>query len=175
MAVDTTPPVLVPSDITICEELYATESRALTFGERLGLILTPNPIRFSYTKNGRSELRAVLQKGYGDNDDTVTNILRARQESISKQVRARAYNFVGTVGLSLLTLYSLRFHSIKTKVIVMPFATYAGSLIGRTFGDAYVGRWSEYGRNRALGDLPSMRYLTEQEVMAYGTHPNSET
>ncbi|CDR93942.1 hypothetical protein, conserved [Babesia bigemina] len=160
MASKNSPPVLVPSDVTICEGLYATGSRQLSFSERLGLLLTPNPIRFTFTKNGRTELQAVLTKSYGDNDDTITQILRARQESI-------IYNFAGTVGLSLLSLYSLRYHSIKTKVLVVPFAAYGGSLIGRAFGDAYVGRWSEYGRDRALGDLPSMRYLTESEIKSY--------
>ncbi|KAK1937664.1 hypothetical protein X943_003750 [Babesia divergens] len=167
MSSDSTPPVLVPSDVTICEHLYATGTRRLTFGERVGLLLTPSPIRFTYTKNGPAELRAVLRKDYGENDDTITAILRARQESISKQVRSRAFNFAGTVGLGFLSLYALRFHSIKTKAIVFPFATYAGSLLGRGFGDLYVGRWGEYGRNRALGELPSMRHMTEKEIKSY--------
>ncbi|GIX63795.1 integral membrane protein, DUF56 family protein, putative [Babesia caballi] len=167
MASRKSPPLLVPSDVAICEHMYATGTRPLSFCERLGLLLTPNPFRFSFTKNGRRELEAVLTKSYGDNDDTVTQILRARQESVSKQVRARVFNLAGTLGVGLLTFYSLRFHSVKTKVIVLPFATYAGSLLGRTFGDAYVGRWSEYGRDRALGDLPSMRYMTEAELKSY--------
>ncbi|GFE55032.1 integral membrane DUF56 family protein [Babesia ovis] len=161
------PPVLVPSDVTICERMYATGSRPLTLMEKLGLLLTPNPWRFTFSRNGRRELEDILTKSYGDNDDTITQILRTRQESVRKQVCARPFNFMGTVGLGALTLYSLRFHSVKTKVLIVPFATYAGSLLGRAFGDLYTGRWEEYGRERALGDLPGKRYMTETEIKSY--------
>ncbi|EDO06707.1 hypothetical protein BBOV_II007570 [Babesia bovis T2Bo] len=160
-------PVLVPADVTICESLYSTGNRHLPFLERFGLLLTPEPWRFTFSRNGRRDLESVLTKSYGDNDDTITEILKTRQESVRKQVCARTFNFFGTVGLGALTLYSLRYHSIKTKVLVMPFATYAGSLLGRAFGDCYFGRWEEYGRERALGDLPGKRYMTESEIRSY--------
>ncbi|KAK2195418.1 hypothetical protein BdWA1_003094 [Babesia duncani] len=167
MDAENTPPVVVPSDITLCENLYSTGTRKLTFMENLGLFLTPNPIRFRYTKNGRDELRAILSKSYGEHDDTVTEILKSRQESVSKMVKAKTFNLFGGAGLGLLTLYSLRFSNIKTKVIVLPFATYAGCLLGRIYGNGYYGRWSEYSRDRALGQAPASRYLTRQEIKVY--------
>ncbi|BAM40425.1 conserved hypothetical protein [Theileria orientalis strain Shintoku] len=162
-----TPPVVVPSDVTICENLYSTGPRELTFAEKFGLFLTPNPYRINYTKNDRYELESVLSKKYSDDPDYITDILLARQRSISKLVSAKLFTFAGFVGSSALTLYSLRFHSIKTKVIVTPFVSYFGLLVGQQVGNLYYGRWSEFGRDRALGMLPAKRLLTKEEQERY--------
>lgn len=167
MGKDVTPPVVVPSDVTICENLYSVGPRKLTFAERLGLLLTPNPIRLNYTKNDRHELESVLSKGYLNEPDPITDILLLRQKSISKEVSSKVFGFGGFVSLTLLSLYSLRFHSIKTKIIVTPFSSYFGLLLGRQVGDCYYGRWSEYSRDRALGKLPAKRFLTNEEQDKY--------
>uniref|UniRef100_A0A3B0N8E3 Uncharacterized protein n=1 Tax=Theileria annulata TaxID=5874 RepID=A0A3B0N8E3_THEAN len=161
------PSVVVPSDVTICENLYSTGTRELTLMEKLGLLLTPNPVRFNYTKNDRLELQSVLTKKYSDDPDYITDILLKRQKSISKQVSAKVFSLVGFLGSTVLTLYSLRYHSIKTKVLVTPFSSYFGYLVGQQAGNLYYGRWSEYGQERALGKLPAKRFLTQEEIDQY--------
>lgn len=109
------PPVVVPSDVTICENLYSTGTRELTSMEKLGLLLTPNPIRFNYTKNDRFELQSVLSKKYSDDPDYITDILLTRQKSISKQVTFNYYS------LHIVLKYILNFRFRRRCLVYLDF------------------------------------------------------
>ena len=78
------------------------------------------------------------------------------------QVVAQNGVWVGGLLSPLLIHFSLRHYDLKTKLIVLPFAAYGGSILGRCIAGGLVGRWSEWGRDRALGSIPAVVVYAEQ-------------
>ena len=58
------------------------------------------------------------------------------------------------------TYWSFRLYDYKLRLITIPFMAYGGSFAGRAIGDWFCGRWSEYKRNRFLGDLPAKQFYS---------------
>ncbi|CTQ41002.1 hypothetical protein BMR1_03g02015 [Babesia microti strain RI] len=162
---------VVPSPVTVSEAKYTIGTRKLTILEKLGLLTIPNRIQFRYIRNTAQDIRNVLSKEYpeipvskthapspaarGSFDQAVVDVLRARQESIRKEVVARngltASVILGFTASGLAT----RHYDLKTKLIVVPVVTYMASWVGRAAGDLFAGRWSENARDRFLGSLPA--------------------
>lgn len=148
--------VVVPSDITLLEAQQQTAPRRLRFLERCGLWGVPPTYHVNYTKLDKEGMRAVLSRAYDPVcPDAATDICRRRQESIRKRVVAQNGVWVGAAAATVIVHYSLRHYDYKTKLIALPFVAYGGSWLGRWVAGGLVGRWKEWGRDRALGDLPA--------------------
>ncbi|KAF8821268.1 putative integral membrane protein, DUF56 family protein [Cardiosporidium cionae] len=156
--------VKVPSDITLLEERYSKGPRALSLLERFGLLGMPPMWHIRRIRNDKHDYRHVLSRQYNSvPSDAVEEILLTRQLSIHKRVVAHNMLWVGTFSFGLASLYTMRYYDYKSKLIVVPFALYGGSWIGRWIGDMLTGRLREYGRDRFLGNLPSMSYYSVME------------
>jgi len=154
--------VVVPSDISICEEKYAVGKRRIRLFEYTGLLGIPPMIHFRYTKNNTTELKDVLSKRYPkDSSEPIVILLKQRQESIRKQVLAQNLMWVGTGAAAGMGLWGMRNYNLQSKLMVVPFAAYFGSFVGRSLGDCFTYRNMEYGRDRFLGQLPAHTFLQE--------------
>ncbi|XP_026190740.1 uncharacterized protein LOC34621425 [Cyclospora cayetanensis] len=148
--------LVVPSDITLLEAQQQTGPRRLRFLERCGLWSVPPMYHFAYTKLDRQGMRAVLTRAYDrECPDAATDICRRRQESIRKRVVAQNGVWAGALLATGVVHYSMRHYDYKAKLIALPFIAYGGSWIGRWVAGGLVGRWKEWGRDRALGELPA--------------------
>ncbi|KAL8425240.1 hypothetical protein Efla_002306 [Eimeria flavescens] len=149
-------PPPVPSDITLLEAQQQTAPRRLRFLERSGLWGVPPMYHLNYSKLDRQGMRAVLSRSYDpDSPDAATDICRRRQESIRKRVVAQNGVWVGAFLSTALVHYSMRQYDYKSKLIALPFIAYGGSWLGRWIAGGLTGRWKEWGRDRALGELPA--------------------
>jgi len=154
------PTLVVPSDVSILEDRYSSGVRRLTVMERLGLFLTPPMFHFRYTKNDRNDLRRILSRKFDPaSNEPIVDILIKRQKSVRSKVIAQNGLWDGVVVASGVVAYSLRHYDYKTKLIILPFAAYGGSFIGRWTADFLCGRWRESAESRVLGQLPSKQYL----------------
>ncbi|CBZ55432.1 conserved hypothetical protein [Neospora caninum Liverpool] len=152
--------LVVPSDISLLEEKQTVGRRRLTVLERLGLMTMAPMVHWNYTKNDKHDMRQVLQRQYDlSRSDPATDIVVRRQESIRKRVVAHNGVWAGVAVSTLLGHYSLRRYDYKTKLIVLPFLAYGGSWLGRFIANGLTGRWSEWGRDRALGALPPKAFF----------------
>eukprot|EP00922_Rhytidocystis_sp_ex-Travisia-forbesii_P025188 GHVS01036986.1.p1 GENE.GHVS01036986.1~~GHVS01036986.1.p1 ORF type:complete len:159 (+),score=8.92 GHVS01036986.1:102-578(+) len=152
--------LLVPSDIALLENRFSVGPRNLSLFERIGLMTMAPMYHFNYTKNDKDDIRAVLSKQYDNSSQSdVVEILRCRQESLSKKARAHNGLWVGTTFATGMVWYSLRHYDYKAKLIVLPFVAYGGAWIGRVAANGITGRWSEYKRNKELGELPAKVFI----------------
>lgn len=159
--------LVVPSDVTLLEEKYATGVRRLGIFEKTGLLLTPPLWHIRYTKNNTSELRDVLKKKYSkDSTDPVVLLLKARQESVRKQVVAQNGMWLGVDCAALAVIWGLRHYNYQAKAMALPFACYFGSFVGRAFGNLATNRNKEYGRDRYLGQLPAHQFFNPSAAEA---------
>lgn len=71
------------------------------------------------------------------------------------QVVAQNGVWMGAAVATGIVHYSMRHYDYKAKLIALPFIAYGGSWLGRWLGGGLVGRWKEWGRDRALGELPA--------------------
>ncbi|PHJ15698.1 integral membrane duf56 family protein [Cystoisospora suis] len=144
-------------------------------------MLMPPMFHWNYTKIDKEDMRKILQRQYAVTHrgyqstsggalggkgggpqataDPATDIVSRRQESIRKRVVAHNGLWAGVVLSTLFCHMSIRHYDYKTKLILLPFTAYGGSWIGRWVGDGLTGRWSEWGRDRALGQLPARVYF----------------
>merc|ERR1712003_553571 len=130
--------------------------------ERTGLLLTAPMIHIHYSKMDRGDMRAVLRKRYDPEDNSpVGGILRARQESVRKQVVAKNFAWGGGGVCAGLAYWSFRRYNYQSRLIATPFIFYLGTFVGRAVGDIYTGRNAEFGRDTFLGSLPGKVYLAE--------------
>mmetsp|Transcript_61158 Transcript_61158/g.145667 ORF Transcript_61158/g.145667 Transcript_61158/m.145667 type:complete len:159 (-) Transcript_61158:148-624(-) len=152
--------IVVPSDITILEEKHKIGRRRVRILEKLGMLGMAPMFHLHYSKMDPSDMRAVLMKKYDPDDKSaVVEILKTRQEAISKQVKS--HNFMwGTAGLMTgLTYWSFRRYNYQSRLIAVPMIFYAGTWVGRFVGDIVTGRNAEFGRDRYLASLPAKVYL----------------
>eukprot|EP00922_Rhytidocystis_sp_ex-Travisia-forbesii_P025191 GHVS01036989.1.p1 GENE.GHVS01036989.1~~GHVS01036989.1.p1 ORF type:complete len:159 (+),score=1.57 GHVS01036989.1:76-552(+) len=153
--------LLVPSDIALLEKKFSIGPRKLSLFERTGLLTMAPMYHFNYTKNDKDDMRAILSKKYdGSSQSAVADILRRRQESVSKKVRSHNGLWIGTSLATGMVWSSLRHYDYKAKLIVLPFVAYGGAWIGRVAANGITGRWSEYKRNRELGQLPAKVFIS---------------
>eukprot|EP00397_Hematodinium_sp_SG-2012_P064891 GEMP01092801.1.p1 GENE.GEMP01092801.1~~GEMP01092801.1.p1 ORF type:complete len:164 (+),score=32.49 GEMP01092801.1:36-527(+) len=151
--------LVVPSDITILEEKHAVGKRRLRLFERIGLLGVAPMWHIRYTKNNTAEMKAVLTKRYDkDSQEPLIFLLKARQESIRKQVIAHMGLWAGIGTFGAYGIWSLRHYDYKAKAITLPFLMYGGAIIGRAVGDLIMNRTSEYARDRFLGQLPAHQF-----------------
>uniref|UniRef100_A0A0G4I139 Uncharacterized protein n=1 Tax=Chromera velia CCMP2878 TaxID=1169474 RepID=A0A0G4I139_9ALVE len=151
--------LVVPSDITILEEKNKLGKRRLGFLEGTGLFFMPPIFHIRYSKNDASDMRKVLSNKYPDSGDAVVEIVKTRQNSISKQAKAQNGWWLGTLTGVLFTHFSFRHYDWKTKAILLPFTAYMGAIAGRCAGNGLAGRWWEPERDRFLGALPPKAYF----------------
>ena len=136
--------------------------RSIRFLEKLGLMGMLPMLHIRYSKMDRNDKHDVLRRKYNpESSEPATLLCLRRQEAVRKEVIA--HNFVwGGMWTSLgLTAWSLRRYAYQTKLIVLPFAAYAGVWLGKFVGDGVMGRWSETARDRFLASLPAKIYLQE--------------
>eukprot|EP00388_Colpodella_angusta_P001011 GDKJ01003390.1.p1 GENE.GDKJ01003390.1~~GDKJ01003390.1.p1 ORF type:complete len:172 (+),score=42.35 GDKJ01003390.1:1-516(+) len=152
--------LVVPTDVTVCEAKYSTGTRSLTFAERLGLMGIAPMYHFRYTKLDKHDMRSILEREYPTDDTSaVVDILKRRQMSVHRHVVAHNGLWAGLVGFTGVAAFSLRNYDWKTKAILLTFVAYFGAWNGRFLGNGLVGRWSEAGRDRALGELPAKQSI----------------
>jgi len=156
--------LVVPSDITILEEKYSVGPRRVRLMEHIGLLGIAPMWHLRYSKNNKTEMKAILSRRYpkGSNDPVVI-MLKDRQESVRKQAIAHSGLWAGTNTALLSTLWCLRAYDYKAKALMIPFTMYAGGILGRIAADLCMGRNYEYARNRFLGQLPAHQYYHGEE------------
>eukprot|EP00919_Chromeraceae_sp_WS-2016_P059643 GHVR01141709.1.p1 GENE.GHVR01141709.1~~GHVR01141709.1.p1 ORF type:complete len:160 (-),score=11.68 GHVR01141709.1:183-662(-) len=156
--------LVVPSDVTILENKHSIGVRNLSFLESIGLMCMPSIYHCRYSKIDKHDMRKVLQKQYpGRSDDPVVEILKTRQNSISKKAISHNGWLFGMTAASFFSYFSFRSYDWKTKLLVLPFAAYGGAILGRCKGNLLTGRWSEDARDRFLGMLPARGYYSPQK------------
>merc|ERR1712003_490162 len=105
----------------------------------------------SYTKLSRAEMRSVLTKRYKHDDNSPeTEICKARQAAVRKQVVSHIGFWAGLTSFGGMTFWSFRKYNYQSKLICIPFLAYAGAWVGRSIGDVFTGRASETYRDRFL-------------------------
>eukprot|EP00420_Gonyaulax_spinifera_P036812 CAMPEP_0197884692 /NCGR_PEP_ID=MMETSP1439-20131203/11059_1 /TAXON_ID=66791 /ORGANISM="Gonyaulax spinifera, Strain CCMP409" /LENGTH=160 /DNA_ID=CAMNT_0043504431 /DNA_START=82 /DNA_END=564 /DNA_ORIENTATION=+ len=151
--------VVVPSDITILEAKHSVGRRRLGIMEWFGLMWTPPMFHIHYSKMDRGDMRAVLTKKFDPEDNSeVVKILRARQESVSKQVVSKCFMWDTAFAMGGISYWSFRRYNYQARLLSVPFMFYFGTFVGRAIGDIVTGRNAEFARNRFLGSLPAKVY-----------------
>lgn len=82
------------------------------------------------------------------------------------QMICRAYGLYGMIALPLISSYSFRYYDKKGQGLPLPFAAYAGNLLGRASAAWLTGRWEASLRDVTLGNLPSKEFLRPSTVNA---------
>merc|ERR1719222_974886 len=112
----------------------------------------------------KGDLRAVLSRKFDPEDKSpAAQICRKRQESVRKMVVSHNFLWGGAGTMAGLTWWSFRRYNYQSRLIGIPLMMYAGTLVGRVFGDIVTGRNAEYARDRLLGSLPAKVYYAPTE------------
>jgi hypothetical protein len=152
--------LLVPSDITVLENKLRIKGRKLSLMETVGLWTFAPMIHFSYSKMDSRDMYHILRNKFDTNaSDPAVKICIARQNAVSRKVVAHPFLFVGGAIGAGLPWWSFRKYNYQSKLILCPFLGYFGTWVGRCVGNGIAGRWSEFERDRILGDLPARTYL----------------
>ncbi|CAE8634001.1 unnamed protein product [Polarella glacialis] len=148
--------LVVPSDITICEEKKAIGRRRLGVLEQIGLLGMAPMIHIHYSKLDTGDKRKILSRKYDPDDKSeVVMICKRRQESVRKEVVAHNFLWVTAGGMAGLTWWSFRRYNYQSRLVALPFIFYGGTFVGRVLGDIVTNRNGEYGRDRFLASLPA--------------------
>ena len=157
--------LVVPSDISLLENKYTLSRRELSLAERLSLLALPPVLKLGFNQHDKHSFKRILSRSYGipeengtDSDQLIVDILERRQSSVRRRVFSNIFAQMGTVIGAILTASSIKFYDLKTKCIVLPFATYGSFFVGRWTGDLFTKRWSEFYRDRFLGELPAQQF-----------------
>lgn len=151
--------LIVPSDITVLENKQKVGRQRLPFWDSVGMAGMFPLYHRNFTKLNRAEMRSVLTKRYKSDDNSEeTAICKARQESVSKQVKAHIGFWAGFGSFGGMTFWSFRKYNYQSKLICIPFLAYAGGWVGRCLGDLLQSRHQEHYRERFLGSLPAHVY-----------------
>lgn len=154
--------LLVPSDITVLENKLRIKGRKVTMMEKIGLWSFPPMIHFSYSKMDGRDMYHVLRNTFDPNaSDPAVKLCIARQNAVSRKVKAHPFLFIGGFIGGALPYWSFRRYNYQAKLICVPFLGYFGTWVGRCVGNGIMGRWSEYERDRILCELPARTYLKE--------------
>lgn len=107
-------------------------------------------VGFFFPEETASSLRGEPERG-----------LCVRRGGVSLQVVAQNGLWIGALGGGVSVHYTLRLYDYKSKLIALPFLVYAGACVGRVLASGLTGRWREWGRDRALGELPAAVLFAE--------------
>jgi hypothetical protein len=156
--------LLVPSDITVLENKLRIKGRKVSMMEKIGLWSFFPMIHFSYSKMDSKDMYLVLRNKFDPNaSDPAVKICIARQEAVSRKVKAHPFLYIGGIIGGGLPYWSFRKYNYQSRLIMVPFLGYFGTWVGRCVGNGIMGRWSEFERDRILCELPARAYLKAPE------------
>ena len=153
--------LVVPSDITVCEEKCSIGSRKLSWLESFGLMGMAPMLHIHYSKLDRGDMRKVLSKKYDPDDaSAAAEICKVRQAAVSRTAVSHNFLWLGGWAFAAPCYWSFRRYDWKARALAIPFLFYAGTFAGRVVGDIVTGKNSEFARDTFLGSLPAKVYYT---------------
>eukprot|EP01070_Trichotokara_eunicae_P007042 Trichotokara_eunicae@DN5250_c0_g1_i3.p2 len=156
--------LVVPSDVSIAERRLSNGTRKTTVTERIGLALFPPTFHWRFTKIDKGDMKDVLKRKYpqqppNEHVEDALDVVKRRQESVSKRVRCQAAWVGGAVSSTVAGTYFLRHFDYKSKGISLAMMAYMGGWGGWLEGNLWTQRFSEPRRDRWLGRLPGKSFF----------------
>lgn len=135
----------IPSKIVIAEALASqSNKKKLKPYDKLALFLRLPMLHLRYTKNDKEDMAYSLSRDYSqvpkDIPSDILDIVQTRQNGLIRRARTTLGSWCGSIISFSLVSYSIRFYDWKSKLIILPFTTYGGCLLGRFISHGITGR-----------------------------------